>query len=285
MGLGVDTYRWCLSRHVQTKRGGTRLMRAIQLVTPSLGAYPIQCGRLAPFYINLMQPSWQEVELFLQPTEHEPNLQAIFRALINPADTVVDVGANLGRHLVLLDALAGYVHAVEPNPALWANLQRTKEGLQHTMIHKCALGEQAGYTSIDVPTDHSMARVKPGGDIPVFRMDALFANVALIKVDVEGFEASVFRGGERMLNAPNAPIVIFEELRQNQEAHDVLASFTQADYAFWVVPKDGAIVPYTADRPEWCDVLAIPAKRYEQTLRRLQLRLASSENPAVGLRD
>ncbi len=35
-------------------------------------------------------------------------------------------------------------------------------------------------------------------------------SVDVLKVDVEGFEAAVFRGAERLLSGPNPPIVVFE---------------------------------------------------------------------------
>lgn len=56
-------------------------------------------------------------------------------------------------------------------------------------------------------------------------------------------------------------MIIFEEIRRNTVARDVLASFMEAAYQFWVIPRDGAIERYTDQRPEWCDVLAVPARR------------------------
>ena len=268
----VQLYRTCLKHQVQTRRGGDRLMRTLRGAAPQLRSYPVSVDGLAPVYINLAAPSWQEHELFLTPSAHEPQLQQIFRALIQTTDAVVDIGANLGRHTVLLDKLAGYVYAFEPNAQLLPNLRRTIEGLQHTFLHACALGEEPGYVSLDIPADHSMAKIGTGsGDCPMNRLDNLVPSAALMKVDVEGFEASVFRGGSRLLNQPTAPVIIFEELRHTTAARDVLASFDEAAYQFWVIPRDGAIERYTDERPEWCDVLAVPARRLAFVQERLGL--------------
>jgi len=279
--MRIALYRWCLRHHVGRVRGGRRLLRALQWVTPALSAYPVRLADgLAPVYIDLTRPTWQEVELFTAPTVHEPQLQALFRALIKPTDRVVDVGANLGRHVVLLDHLSAHVDAVEPNPALLPNLRRTVAGLKHTTLHECALGDHTGSISRVVPEDHSTAHVGGAGSTPLRRLDDLVHGpIALMKVDVEGFEAPVFRGAARLLNQAAAPVIVFEELHRNHEARDVLASYQEAGYRFWVIPREGPIQPYSDDRPKWCDVLAVPAGRHETVAKRLALQSEPAAEP------
>jgi len=275
MAMLVPLYRACVKYSVQTYRGGDRFMRAVRRFAAELESYPVSVDGLAPVYINLAEPTWQEHELFVDPKPHEPQLQSIFRALILPTDHVADIGSNLGRHTVLLDKLAAYVHAFEPNPKLLPNLRRTVAGLQHTRLHECALGEHQGTVALDLPADHSMAKVGIGqGDCPMKRLDDLVeSRLSLMKVDVEGFEASVFRGGLHLLNHRDAPIVVFEEIKRNRTAHDVLASFGEAQYEFWVIPREAPIEPYSETRPEWCDVLAVPAARLPSVRERLGLSL------------
>jgi len=257
------------------------LLRALQWLTPALSSYPIRLDDgLAPVYIDLTRATWQEVELFTAPAAHEPQLQALFRALIKPTDRVVDIGANLGRHMVLLDHLSAHVDAVEPNPALLPNLRRTVAGLKHTTLHECALGDHTGSIGLIVPADHSTAHVGGAGSTPLRRLDDLVDGpVDLMKVDVEGFEAPVFRGAARLLNRATAPVIVFEELHLNQEARDVLASYQAAAYRFWVIPREGPIQPYSDQRPQWCDVLAIPAARHET----VAVRLGFQPDPVAEL--
>ena len=115
LAMRIAIYRWCLNHHVGRIRGGRRLLRVLHWLTPALSSYPIRLDDgLAPIYIDLTRATWQEVKLFTAPSVHEAPLQALFRALINPTDRVVNIGANLGRHMVLLDHLAAHVDAVEP---------------------------------------------------------------------------------------------------------------------------------------------------------------------------
>jgi len=272
--MRIAIYRWCLDHHVGRIRGGHRLLRVLHRLTPALSSYPIRLDDgLAPVYIDLTRATWQEVQLFTAPTVHEAPLQALFRALITPKDRVVDIGANLGRHMVLLDHLAAHVDAVEPNSALLPNLRRTVAGLQHTTLHECALGDHTGSVSMIVPADHSTAHVGGAGSTPLRRLDDLVHGpIDLMKVDVEGFEAPVFRGAARLLNHAAAPVIVFEELHRNSEARDVLASYQAARYRFWVIPREGPIQPYDDDRPKWCDVLAVPAARHATVALRLGLQ-------------
>lgn len=45
------------------------------------------------------------------------------------------------------------------------------------------------------------------------------ARVDFIKVDVEGAEWRVFVGGSKLLNAPNAPAIMFESSAENTALH------------------------------------------------------------------
>ena len=267
----VQLYRACLKHSVQTYRGGDRFMRIVRTLAPELRSYPVSLDGLRPFYIDLSQPTMQDVELFTNPVDWEPHNRAIFRALIRPTDVVVDVGANLGRHTVLFDALAAEVIAVEPNPVLVSNLRRTCTGLSHTTLHTCALGESKGSVAMDLPIDHAVARVSTtrGGTIPMERLDDLVERADFLKVDVEGFEAPVFRGAPRLLNHAGAPTILFEELQRDSAAHDVLETYTQAHYQFWAVPREGGFVVYE-DRPDFCDILAVPAARVPFVRERLR---------------
>lgn len=281
--MRIAIYHWCLKRHVDRIRGGGRLLRLLQWLTPALRSYPVRLNDgLAPVYIDLTRATWQEVKLFTAPTAHEPQLQALFRALITRTDHVVDIGANLGRHMVLLDSLSEHVDAIEPNSALLPNLRRTVSGLRHTTLHECALGDCTGSINMIVPADHSTAHVGGAGSTPLRRLDDLVQGpVDFMKVDVEGFEAPVFRGASRLLNHAKAPVIVFEELHRNSEAREVLASYQSAGYRFWVIPREGPIKPYDEDRPKWCDVLAIPAGRHQTVAARLGLQSEPVAHPDV----
>ena len=149
----------------------------------------------------------------------------VFLAVVEKGDVVFDVGANLGYYTLLFSHLAGRrgrVHAFEPIPgtfaALAAGLAREWR-FDNITLNECALGESAGSFPFFVPdADHgqaSMARHAAGSwcrprevrsyDCRVRTLDGYAqetgARPSFVKLDVEGAELLVLRGGTATLQA------------------------------------------------------------------------------------
>ena len=63
--------------------------------------------------------------------------------------------------------------------------------------------------------DDALAHVELAGNgpkVPVRRLDAILpeGEIALLKVDVEGFELAVFQGAEIAMRAGKLPVILFE---------------------------------------------------------------------------
>lgn len=147
---------------------------------------------------------------------------------LGPSSTFVDVGANIGC-LTLFAALkvgvTGKVIAIEASPRVFAYLRHNIESnrLGNVVLRNCAVGEHVA-GSIDfyeAPIEKfgmgSLAAQFDASPTPVpsTTLDRLLADehisiVHVMKVDVEGFEAAVFKGSERLLTGPSPPIVVFE---------------------------------------------------------------------------
>jgi FkbM family methyltransferase len=158
----------------------------------------------------------------------------LVRSLLEPADTVVDVGANLGEYTLIAARRvgpAGRVFAFEPHPGNNRLLTRSIEtnGLANVDVFPFALSDARGQAFLDVSSgSHSgLARLTDsdgsGGNVAVacetldtVRDRERIPRVALLKIDVEGFEPAVLRGAERTLTE-DRPAVFFE-------ANDLVAS-------------------------------------------------------------
>jgi len=88
-----------------------------------------------------------------------------------------------------------------------------------------------------------------------------------MKVDVEGDELSVFRGGKRALSAPNAPAITFEINQDCLASRSLLAAEVHAalrDYGysfFFCIPYRGRIREVSELASTSCDYLALKANR------------------------
>lgn len=156
--------------------------------------------------------------------------------LLKPGDLAVDVGANVGYMTSLFSARVsalGRVEAFEPHPRLFARLRQnvqslgTVSGPTNIRVYDVALGSQDGTAHLVEPpsfgVNEGTATVARGTAMPdsdggnrfeirIARFDGLFADckIALLKVDVEGFEAEVLAGAERSLAQGKIQNVIYE---------------------------------------------------------------------------
>lgn len=145
----------------------------------------------------------------------EPELDAqICRSYLKPGDVAIDVGANVGVYTKVFSecvGATGSVHALEPVPETFGYLLHnvTNLGLKNVFLYRIAASSSSGISHMYMPLWHGgrrniyEARLDEAGDIPVRlgRLDDLFAGIkpAFVKIDVEGHEAEVVRGAERLL--------------------------------------------------------------------------------------
>jgi len=157
---------------------------------------------------------------------YEP-LMEFGHTLIEPGDTVIDGGANLGIFTCAFAAAVGpqgRVIAFEPLPyaydALADNIRAN--GFDNCEPHRSALSNQNGETKIDVrfgPVRASIVRDFGGTDvqtIPTCTIDSLnVSRVDFIKLDAEGAELAAIEGTKATL-CKFKPIVCVESTLEDE---------------------------------------------------------------------
>jgi len=156
----------------------------------------------------------------------EPQMVHLFRTLARGSDVILDVGANIGCTAILFSGLAREVHAFEPSPTTFAFLERNvgKAGLGNVLVHNMGLGAEEGSSTLTFsPSNRSGGfvsdRTRAGEGftvetIEIRRLDDVVPSLGLeslqfIKIDVEGFEGHVLRGGCETLSRFR-PVVVLE---------------------------------------------------------------------------
>lgn len=147
---------------------------------------------------------------------------------------VLDIGANLGSFTVPLAARNPRFtfHAFEPQRIVYYQLCANTfvNGLDNVHCHHFGLSDKADRIQITVPdysvesnigafsidkevreNEYECSTKGRDESITVFRLDdGSHKNVRLVKVDVEGQELEVLKGGVKTLKANNYPPIIFE---------------------------------------------------------------------------
>jgi len=163
-----------------------------------------------------------------------PVCEVLWR-LLSPGDMAVDVGANIGFFAGLMAARVGprgRVLAYEPHPEVFKSLDRHAKAwksrasvMASVDAHECAASDTNGTADLLEPVDYannqgiSTLEPTPGQvtrklTIQTRRLEADLSRagpIAVMKVDVEGHEAAVFRGARSVLESGQIRHLVFEE--------------------------------------------------------------------------
>lgn len=199
------------------------LRGAARMVVRSIPDRPVTINRpeIGRIRIRMRRHRWMLWERFAQG---DTGMLGVFNRLIKPGDTVYDIGANIGLYTRIMlqwfDAVG--VIAIEPmNENYELLVENIRLGGAQNCVRpfKCALGDSPGEEALQIDDMNSgqavLDRVSGGQastgraafglpprteKVRVALLDDLVAQEGLpkpgfIKIDVEGAEAMVIRGG------------------------------------------------------------------------------------------
>lgn len=174
--------------------------------------------------------------------------------IVVPGMTVVDVGANIGIYTAYLSKLvgsSGRVIALEPEPKNYLRLCAYVQGLENVEPIEAAVVAHSGeielFVSDVLNVDHqtydsgeNRSRIR----VRAVALDDYFprgSRIDLIKMDVQGAEAAVLQGAERLLGENRDVRLILEYWpyglrRAGRRRRDFLSGFARwgLDFVWWV---------------------------------------------------
>lgn len=160
--------------------------------------------------------------------QYEPETQDFILTRLSQGNVFIDVGANVGVFTVSAAqrvGAQGRVLAIEPSPEVFPYLEQNiaMNSLDNVQALRIALSDENrdGVPFYAAPADHfGMGALAPQFHVepcPVSArtLDDVVAekrlrSVTVLKVDVEGHELAVFRGGRQLLETSPAPAIVFE---------------------------------------------------------------------------
>lgn len=140
---------------------------------------------------------------------------AAAKPFIKQMRTVIDIGAHIGLWSYFFAKDFDVLAAFEPFELHQECWKKNMEGIENAALYKYALGEESGHVMLETRTAGSSGdtQVKPGekGNVEIRTLDSFnFQEVDFIKIDCEGFEEFVLRGGKDTLERCK-PCVIVEQ--------------------------------------------------------------------------
>lgn len=184
---------------------------------------------------------FQKLKLRLRARKYQrktdPGGIAFLRQSLQPGQCAFDIGAHRAGYLYhMMESVgeSGRVHAFEPQSALYQYISRIRKlmGWQNLNLNHLALSDQTGEVTLHIPVNKVNKGSSPGASIvegvasgeialretvPMDTLDRYCERQGVvpdfIKVDVEGNELNVFKGGENVLRKHKPAILVEIEER------------------------------------------------------------------------
>jgi FkbM family methyltransferase len=158
---------------------------------------------------NVQRLLWLDGERFIGE-------RRLVGGLLAPGMRVVEVGANIGYYLLMIERAigpGGSMTCFEPEPANLRELRRnvTGNGFTNVEIVDAAVGAEDGSASILEGINLHIVKDRPADRVvPLVRLDSVIKPpVDFIKIDVDGYEGQVLDGARRVL-AEQRPTLFLE---------------------------------------------------------------------------
>ena len=217
---------------------------------------------------------------------YELEVVRLIRRYLPSGGVAVDVGANVGLMTLAMVKAAGSggrVIAVEPDPNVYERLSQNLRlnGLEGVLLYRCALGATPGQGTLHCPApgavnsgcatfaSKTQASLSVDLEVPIRTLDQLveqerLSRLDLLKIDTEGWDFFVLKGGEKSIGAFR-PVILFEYMESGwsqarvslKEATDWLLLFR---YRLFVIQEKG-LIPFNSVPSACFNILALPEAR------------------------
>lgn len=201
-----------------------------------------QCRHGAMIFLKRDRYIGRSLNLYGEWSEAEAET---FARYVHAGDTVIEAGANVGAHTVLLAKLVGQqgtIYAFEPQRVIFqllcANL--ALNDLFNVRAYHGALGRQRA--TIKVPATDYSAEANFGGisliasgageDVPLCTIDSMgIEKLNLLKIDVEGMEAEVIAGAAQTIRKLRP--VLYVENDRRDKSRELIRMIMRLGYDMW----------------------------------------------------
>jgi FkbM family methyltransferase len=220
-------------------------------------------GMVVPFYTR----SDDDVvdTLYYDKNYYEYNDLNLFVHLAQASRTIIDIGANTGMYSVFSASAnpAVRVLAFEPNPTNHARLLKNIQlnQLSNIEVMANAVGHNTQPITFTIPKEDRISYTSSalgdfsksthGGQwewkeitVPQVTLDVFFKDSRngfdLLKIDVEGYEVSVFEGAKQFFRN-NSPVVLCEIFLDEEKRVYFQRFLREYDYHAYMVLHDGLV--------------------------------------------
>jgi FkbM family methyltransferase len=192
---------------------------------------------------------------FPQTTYQQSSIDEAYK-FVKSFGTVIDVGANIGLHSVRFAQKFANVHSFEPVHGNFECLVKNTECFKNVTLYNQGLGETSKIENISIPANNNNCGLYSIVDfvnftdqltqesIKISRLDDFNLTPDLIKMDTQGFELFVLRGGlQTLINYKPVLIIEIDSKKNYREIFNLLSPLgfknitSQRHDKIWVYEK------------------------------------------------
>ncbi len=181
----------------------------------------------------------------------------ILKKIIKPGDNILDIGSNIGFYAKILSSLtgkAGTVYCFEPDKLNFKHLKKNTKGIPNIILFNNAVSDKEQvlkvYRSKLLNVDHRTYPVNNYDsveEIAAVSIDELIRsneikNISVIKIDIQGYELTAFKGMKHLLSTSNNLKIIAEYWphgfkRAGTTAVEFFDFFHELQYHFYMIDE------------------------------------------------
>ncbi len=217
---GWEFWKGCVARRMPVHRLADDFLGGREFrVRRSALNEPVQI-ELAGFKMYIRRGDWSVGVYIERDLAYEPHVTREVRTVLSKGDVIVDIGANIGYFTLLAAAIvgdSGKVIAFEPNPQNCELIQLSirSNDFHNILVHEAAVLDEARAVALEVEgSNGGIAHGIQEGDLVVEAVvldDVLQgeSRIDVIKMDIEGAEASALRGMTSLIRK-HRPVIFTE---------------------------------------------------------------------------
>jgi FkbM family methyltransferase len=205
----------------------------------------------------------QEIDRQILFRGWEPQVSHFLESSVKAGDAVIEVGANVGAHTLLLARLVGedgVVHAFEPttyahgrlirnielNPMLRERVSVYSRPLAESTCEISDAGFRSSWSRMNSASETQDLMNRKAWTVDEFVRDSAVGAVNLIKIDVDGYELRVLKGAENTLKRGGPDVLVeicdYTLRSQGHSAYDLFDFMSALGYSAWDI---GTSLPIT----------------------------------------
>lgn len=199
-----------------------------------------------------------DLEIFASGN-YEPDILHLIKQQLHPEAVFLDIGANIGQHSLFASRHCKHVYSFEPMKKIYDQFYSSifVNDILNISLYNYGLGNKAevlpiyGNDNIGASSVFTNENRKKIQDIKVLRLDDVYKQIGinncdLVKIDVEGYELEVLKGGENFFKKYKPKIILeytpfFYDKKDPNISKEIIQLLFSLGYALYDIDNNQVI--------------------------------------------